>query len=166
MPELMYANATLDDLPEIVAIYNSTVAGRMVTADVEPVSVESKVYWFHQHSAERRPLWLVKTGGNVVVGWISFQNFYGRPAYNATAEISIYLHENFRGKGFGKTLLSYSISRAPSLGLSTLLGYIFAHNLPSIKLFEQAGFKHWALLPNIANLDGVERSVIILGKRI
>ena len=30
--------ATLDDLPAIVAIYNSTIAGRMVTADLEPVS--------------------------------------------------------------------------------------------------------------------------------
>lgn len=31
-----------EDLPLIVATYNETVAGRMVTADTEPVSVEEK----------------------------------------------------------------------------------------------------------------------------
>jgi len=30
------------DLPAIVEIYNSTVPSRMVTADTEPVSVESR----------------------------------------------------------------------------------------------------------------------------
>ncbi|CAN5380241.1 hypothetical protein BH11PSE11_BH11PSE11_26510 [soil metagenome] len=34
--------ARLEDLPAIVAIYNSTVASRQVTADTEPVSVESR----------------------------------------------------------------------------------------------------------------------------
>jgi L-amino acid N-acyltransferase YncA len=39
-------DATLDDLPAIVAIYNSTVPSRQVTADLEPVSVESRLPWF------------------------------------------------------------------------------------------------------------------------
>jgi phosphinothricin acetyltransferase len=46
------------------------------------------------------------------------------------------------------------------------LGYIFAHNEPSLKLFRRFGFSDWAVMPNIAELDGVERSLIILGKRI
>ncbi|MGE8329854.1 MAG: N-acetyltransferase, partial [Paraburkholderia nemoris] len=33
---LSYRDATLDDLPSIVAIYNSTVPSRQVTADLEP----------------------------------------------------------------------------------------------------------------------------------
>ncbi|MFN5802122.1 MAG: GNAT family N-acetyltransferase, partial [Burkholderiales bacterium] len=34
------------DLPAIVDIYNSTVASRMVTADTEPVPLESRFMWF------------------------------------------------------------------------------------------------------------------------
>lgn len=37
-----------------------------------------------------------------IVGWLSFQDFYGRKAYDITAEISIYLDEKFRGRGYGK----------------------------------------------------------------
>ncbi len=46
---LQFQNATIEDLPGIVEIYNSTIAGRMVTADMEPVSVESKINWFNHH---------------------------------------------------------------------------------------------------------------------
>jgi phosphinothricin acetyltransferase len=102
----------------------------------------------------------------VTVGWASFQSFYGRPAYDGTCEISIYLHEDQRGKGYGKAILRYAIEQCPSLGVHTLLGFIFAHNVPSLRLFEQLGFKEWAHLPNIAVLDGVERSLTILGKRV
>lgn len=159
-------DATRDDLPTIVDIYNSTVASRVVTADTEPVSVESRVAWFDAHNPARRPLWLLLDDKQKITGWVSFQSFYGRPAYNATVEISIYLHPDARGKGLGKEALQYAMDQAPRFGMKTILGYIFAHNEPSLKLFRHFGFSDWAVMPNIAELDGVERSLIILGKRI
>lgn len=101
-----------------------------------------------------------------MIGWVSFQSFYGRPAYEGTVEISIYLHEKQRGKGYGKQLLEYSIQHALACGIKTLLGFIFAHNEPSLQLFYHFGFEDWALLPDIALLDGVEQSLKIVGKRI
>ncbi|HKG69108.1 MAG TPA: hypothetical protein VKA92_09585, partial [Segetibacter sp.] len=64
MSQLLYVDATLQDLPKIVEIYNSTVASRMVTADTEPVSVESKRNWFKAHSPDKRPLWVIKDESN------------------------------------------------------------------------------------------------------
>jgi phosphinothricin acetyltransferase len=162
---LQFRDATIQDLPTIVEIYNSTVAGRMVTADTEPVSVESRVNWFHQHEPVRRPLWMV-IHNNEVAGWVSFQSFYGRPAYKATAEISIYLQESVRGKGLGKKILQYAVEATGKLGIKTLLGFIFAHNEPSMKLFIQAGFEPWGIFPRIAMLDEIERDLVIVGKRI
>ena len=74
----------------------------MVTADTDAVTVESKVKWFDEHNPANQPLWVVvdKTSQGIT-GWISFQSFYGRPAYNATVEISIYLDELVR-VGSGK----------------------------------------------------------------
>jgi len=165
MSPLIFRDAGQEDLPRIVAIYNTTIASRMVTADTSPVTVESRQKWFDEHSPSTRPLWLVEEENNIL-GWVSFQSFYGRPAYNATVEISIYLDEQQRGRGLGKQILQYCIDKAPSLGVHTLLGFIFAHNLPSISLFEKMGFQEWANLPNIATLDEVERSLKILGKRV
>jgi L-amino acid N-acyltransferase YncA len=163
---MRFRDATLKDLPAIVEIYNSTVPGRMVTADTEPVCVESRIKWFEEHTPEKRPLWVVEDEHNNMMGWVSLQSFYGRPAYNATAEISIYLHAAARGKGLGKLVLKSALEKAPSLGIKTLLGFIFAHNIPSLSLFQNMGFEQWAHLPNIAVLDEVERSLIIMGKRL
>ncbi len=166
MNTINFEDASLKNLDEIVGIYNSTISTRMVTADLERVSVESKIAWFHEHKPAKRPLWIVKNEEEKMVGWVSFQNFYGRPAYDATAEISIYLHKDHRGKGLGKQVLYHSIDECGALGIKTLLGYIFAHNEPSLHLFHKAGFAEWAHLPNIALLDGLERSLKILGRRV
>jgi len=165
MAGLVYTYATLRDLPAIVAIYNSVIPGRMVTADTEPVSVESKLSWFNNHDPLKRPLYRIKDD-NEGIGWVSLESFYGRPAYNQTAEVSIYLDEAARGKGYGKDILRYIIDQSPTFGIKTLLGYIFAHNQPSLQLFKNFGFEQWALFPNVAVLDGIERSLIIVGKRV
>lgn len=163
---LNYRDAEHTDLAQIVAIYNSTIASRMVTADTEPVSVASREKWFAEHNTTKRPLWMIENERQEIVGWVSFQSFYGRPAYDATVEISIYLDDRQRGKGLGKAILQYCISKAPDYGIKTLLGFIFAHNEPSLKLFRHFGFEDWATLPGIARLDDQERDLKILGKRI
>jgi phosphinothricin acetyltransferase len=166
MEEIQFRNADLKDLEKIVAIYNSTIPSRMVTADTEDVSVESRMQWFEEHNPETRPLWVIEDHSNQIIGWVSFSSFYGRPAYNGTVEMSIYLDESCRGKGFGKKVLQYCIDNAGKFGVKTLLGFIFLNNEPSLKLFRYFGFEDWGMFPNVAVLDGVERSLVILGKRI
>ena len=171
MPPYVHRLATRDDLPAIVDIYNSTIASREVTADTEPVSVESRLNWFHEHEPGRRPLWVIERADDTssqpeILGWISYSNFYGRPAYSGTAELSIYIAKDWRGKGIGQYCLDQAIAFAPEIKVHTLLGFIFGHNAPSLGLFKKYGFETWANLPRVANLDGVERDLIILGKRV
>ncbi len=163
--ELTVRDAVEADLPAIVAIYNAVVPGRMVTADTEPVTVEGRRPWFREHRAGFRPLWVAERDG-VTVAWLSFSSFYGRPAYDATAEISIYVAPDCRRQGIGKELMERAIAHAPALGVKTLVGFIFAHNEPSLRLFRRFGFRRWAYMPGVAELDGVERSLVIVGKRV
>jgi len=158
--------ATPADLPGIVEIYNSTVPSRMVTADTEPVSVASRQAWFDAHQPARRPLWVCEDAEGRMAGWVSYSDFYGRPAYGATAELSIYLHADRRGQGLGRYLLEQAIAHAPQVGVTTLLGFIFGHNTPSLALFERHGFARWGDLPRVAVLDGIERDLIIVGRRL
>lgn len=163
--QLTIRDAVLEDLTSIVNIYNSTIASRMVTADLEPVTAADRMPWFTAHSPERYPLWVVELDQQIVA-WFSFQPFYGRPAYDATAEISIYIHESCRGKGIGRRLIEYAMEACPRLGVRTLLGFVFGHNEPSLSLLQKYGFERWAHLPKVAELDGMERDLVILGKRV
>ncbi len=157
-------DATEADLPMVVAIYNAAIPGGMATADTELVSVESRRAWFYEHDLERRPLWIADTG--TVVGWLSFQSFYGRPAYHATAEVSVYVAPSHQRQGVGRALLQRAVERAPHLRLKTLLAFIFGHNEPSLRLFDAFAFERWAILPRVAELGAVERDLLILGRRL
>lgn len=157
--------ATRADLTQIVEIYNATVASRQVTADTEPVSLESRVGWFGDHQPGSRPLWVVEIDGRIAA-WLSFSSFYGRPAYARTAELSLYVHGAFRRRGLGSYLLQQALAHAPSIKVDTLLGFIFAHNEPSLRLFEAFGFARWGELPKVALLDAIERDLIIVGRRV
>lgn len=56
------------DLSQIVGIYNSTIPTRMVTADTEPVTVESRIRWFEEHTPTFRPLWVIEADGRLPPG--------------------------------------------------------------------------------------------------
>jgi L-amino acid N-acyltransferase YncA len=157
--------AVTNDLPAIVDIYNSTVPSRMVTADMSPVTVESRLSWFQQHDSGSRPIWVVEVNG-LIAGWISLSTFYGRPAYQATVELSVYIHENYRKTGLGRLLMQHSIDACPQLNIKTILCFIFGHNDPSLRLIRSFGFDTWGEFPRIAELEGIERDLIVLGKRI
>ena len=157
------------DLADIVRIYNSTIASRQVTADLTEISVESRQVWFLEHTPQRRPLWVIENeldGDKKVVGWMSFSDFKNRAAYDGTVEVSIYVDPDTRGQGLGSYCLQLAESYGPQIGVNIFLGYIFGHNTPSLQLFKKFDYQQWAMLPKIAVLDGVERDLIILGKRI
>ena len=163
---MQFRDAIIEDLPVIVAIYNSNIAGGLVTADTEPVSVEEKKAWFNLHNNKTRPLWIIEDKNYKIIGWASFQDFYGRPAYVGTAEISIYLAENERGKGYGKRILEHCIEKCPAMFIHTLLGFIFAQNTNSLRLFSKSCFEEWAHLKDVAEINGNPCSLKIFGKKI
>ena len=158
-------NAVEADLPTIVAIYNSIIPSRMVTADLEPVTVASRLPWLQAHDPAKRPIWVAEENGEILA-WLSFDTFFPRAAYDGTIMIALYVAEKHRRAGLGKQLLTRALTRAPTLGVHTVLGYIFAHNEPSLRLFAASGFERWAHLPRVAKLDDTERDLVILGKRV
>ncbi len=91
--------------------------------------------------------------------------FYGRPAYEHTAEVAIYIDSYYHHHGLGKKAVAFALEQAPRLGLTALVAYVFGHNLPSQKPFAHFGFKPWGHLPGVAVLDGQERDLDILGYR-
>jgi len=161
----MIRDARESDLKAIVEIYNAAIPGRLATADTEPISVESRRAWLREHDPERHPLWVAERDGRIV-GWLSVGAFYGRPAYAATAELSVYVDPAAQRTSAATELMQHAVARASALRLNTFLGFIFAHNARSVALFRKFGFEQWAHLPRVAVLDGIERDLLILGRRV
>ncbi|WP_048000773.1 GNAT family N-acetyltransferase [Lactiplantibacillus herbarum] len=155
--------ATMSDLPIILDIYNQTIPSHQVTADLKPVTVEQRRPWFLSHTAEHYPMWVVMQD-EMVVGWLSLSPFYGRAAYEKTAEVSVYLDRSVQGQGIGSQVLEMIPAQLPAIGLTTVVAYIFSSNLPSIKLFEKFGYEQWGFLPAVAEFNGRTNDLVILGQ--
>jgi phosphinothricin acetyltransferase len=163
---MIIRDAVESDLPTIVEIYNSTIDCQWVTADLQPVTVANRLDWFHRHKPDHRPLWIAENQDEVV-GWLGFQSFYsGRPAYHATAELSIYISPYHRRQGIGYQLLETAIAASPNLGIKNLVGFIFANNAPSLKLFQQFGFERWGHLPGVAEFTWGSCDLVIVGLKL
>ena len=53
--------------------------------------------------------------------------------------------------------------QAPSLGINNIIALIFAHNQPSLRLFNKLGFTQWGYLPQVCDMDGFFADVVMLG---
>ena len=115
-------DATEADLPAIVDIYNQSIPAGRSTADTQPICVEERRTWFAQFSPEKRPIWVAERGQQII-GCIYITSFYGgRPAYDKTAEVSLYLANDVQGQGIGTDLMQRMIDACPRLGVTTLIG--------------------------------------------
>lgn len=165
MDQLIIRDAAIEDLEPITAIFNSTIASRRVTAQTNEVTTASRIGWFKAHSPGKMPLWVAEEQREIA-GWLGFQPFTARPAYHATVEISLYIAEPYRRCGIGTKLFQHAVEQCPQLQVTSLVGLIFAHNDPSIRLVKKLGFEQWGLLPAVAELDGVERDLAIYGFKV
>ncbi len=151
------------DLSKIVEIYNAAIPGRMATADTSPVSAEDREAWFAGFDPETRPLW-VACEDDVPLAWLSLRSFYGRPAYHETVEVGVYTAPVAQRRGLARALLRHALREGPRLGVRTILAFVFGHNRPSLTLFAAEGFATWGTLPEVADLDGVRRDLVIMGR--
>ncbi len=164
--DLLVRDANESDLPAIVDIYNQAIPAGWSTADTRPVTVEERVDWFRKFDPARRPIWVAEMDGKVVA-WISLSSFYaGRPAYDATAEVSMYIATDYHRRGIGKSLKQRLIDRCPKLGITTLISMHFDHNEATRRINTSLGFEQVGHLPEIATVQGRKRGLIISLLRI
>lgn len=160
-------DATAADLPALVDIYNQSIPAGTATADIRPITVESRQHWLAQFSPEKRPIWVAEDAEGQIIGCIYVTSFYaGRPAYDKTAEVSIYLANSHQNQGLGSFLLQKMIDACPALGITTLIGMHFDHNESTRHLNEKFGFEVCGHLPEIAEVRGQKRGLLISLLRI
>jgi phosphinothricin acetyltransferase len=158
--------ATIDDLSAVVAIYNEAVATGFATADITPVSIDSRRDWFIEHEPARHPIFIWEEKGEVS-GWCSLSPYRrGRMALRFTAEISYYVRANAHRKGIASCLVRHSLSTCPLLQVKNVFAVVLERNNPSRSLLEKLGFEQWGFLPRVADFDGQECGHVYYGRRI
>lgn len=132
--------ANSSDVSRITEIYNEAILNTTATFDTDIKSQSERNAWFLAHD-ENHPVLVVESDGRVI-GYASLTRWSDRCAYDGTAEVSVYIDHNHRGKGVGKKLLEVLILEGKKAGLHNLISRISEGNLSSIHIHEALGFEH------------------------
>jgi phosphinothricin acetyltransferase len=132
----------LGDLQGICEIYNHYVHHSVVTFDLNPWDVEQQTPWMQKFNAEGRFQIFVAERSGTIIGYSYSDSFRTRPAYDITAETTVYLAPGEGGKGLGRKLYATLIPRLEALGLHRLIAGVTLPNPASVALHESFGFEH------------------------
>ncbi len=161
--DLIYIrNATWDDLQVITEIYNEAIRMTTSTFDTTPKTIEEQHAWFADHGA-KNPIMVAEHQGSVV-GWGSLSKWSDRCAYADTAEVSLYIKEEYRGKGIGAQLLSQLLKEGERSGLHAIIARITEGNTNSVSLHESFGFLPIGVMKEVGVKFGKRLDVYLMEK--
>ncbi|MEO8427581.1 MAG: N-acetyltransferase family protein [Verrucomicrobiota bacterium] len=156
--------ATNSDLTGILEIYNEAVVNTTATYDYEPRTLEHRVAWLEDHVRTNYPVFVAVDDSGRVTGWSALNRYHDRMGYRFTAENSIYVAADRRGKGVGKLLMPPLIESAVKRGLHAILAGIDASNEQSIRLHASFGFEKVAHFKQVGFKFGRWLDVIYMEK--
>ena len=132
--------AVRDDLPRLTEIYNYYVINTPITFDLEPVTVESRVRWFDEHSGTKRHRLFVAEDAGLIVGWAGTGPFRDRAAYDTSVETTVYCSHETTGRGIGAAMYRVLIDALKDEDIRRVLAGITLPNDASIALHRRFGF--------------------------
>jgi phosphinothricin acetyltransferase len=132
--------AAAGDLPTVQAIYSHYVRHGLASFEEDPPGLE-ELSRRHRDVIDKGLPWLVADFAGVVGGYGYCAPYRARSAYRYAVEDSVYVRDDFHGRGVGGALLEALIERCTALGYRQMIAVIgdSAHQA-SINLHASCGF--------------------------
>jgi len=162
----MIRKLTKQDIEAVNEIYNQAIEAGF-NAHTNTISLQDRKIWFQKRDEAKHPSFVFEQNDEVVA-WLYFSPYRsGRGALQYTAEVSYYVHQNYRGQGIGSSLLKFAIDTASDFHFKYLVAILLSTNKISILLLEKYGFAEWGKMPDIAHLaNGKHASHLYYGLSI
>lgn len=129
-----------EDLKNILDIVNHSILYSTANYNYEIQTLETQKKWFEDKKSKKFPVIVADYQGKAI-GFATYGTFREKIGYQFTVEHSVYVNDDFQGKGIGKLLLTKLILLAKEQGFHNMIGAIDAENLESIAFHEKFGFK-------------------------
>ena len=137
---MLIRDATLDDMPGLLAIYNEVIRSSTAVYLYDPVTLDSRIEWLNGRRAQGFPV-LVAVDGDRVLGFASFGDWRPSAGYLHTVEHTVHVAADQRGKGVGRALMLPLFERARAMNKHVMIGGIDAENAASIAFHQRLGFE-------------------------
>ena len=127
------------DSKAICEIYNYYIEHTAITFEEETVSEAIMSERIGSYS-QNYPWLVIENSNGKVVGYAYGAEWAERSAYKNTVEITVYLHQEQSGKGYGSSLYKALLSILSTSGFHVVVAAIALPNEASVKLQESFGF--------------------------
>jgi L-amino acid N-acyltransferase YncA len=144
---MMIRKVEIKDAEDITAIYNYYIENTTITFEEELLTVEEMASRIETISAQYT--YLVYEENGRVIGYAYATQWKARSAYRFSAEVTIYLHPDVKGKGIGSALFQNFLDEIKETELHVIVGGIALPNAASVALHEKFGFKKIAQFEEI-----------------
>ncbi len=140
--EIAFRQASIEDVPGILRIYNEVVASSTAIYIDDPVTLENRQAWLLEQQKRGYPVLIADQGSGDIAGFCSFGDWRGAwPGYRFTVEHSVHVRSDRRGGGIGRKLVEAIFPYALALNKHVMIGAIDASNDASIKFHSRLGFR-------------------------
>ena len=129
-----------EDTQAILDIINYNILHSTALYDYNIRTYEQQKAILDDKLAKNFPVIVAEANGQVV-GFGMYSEFRFREAYKFTVEHSVYVANDYHGKGIGNLLLAELIALAKVQKLHTMIAVIDAENQGSVSFHEKFGFK-------------------------
>lgn len=138
--EIQIRRTKMNDLCELNAILNEVISSSSAYLSSRSKSIEDTKLWFDQHNSEITYFSLSALHENTFIGWASLSPYKDIEGYKETAEVSIYIKSEYRGKGVAVQLMKELESEAIRRNFNCLFSAITSDNVASISLHLKCGY--------------------------
>jgi L-amino acid N-acyltransferase YncA len=167
LAEVAIRAATEADMDPIAAIYRHHVLHGTATFETEPPTAD-EMRKRRVATTERGLPYLVAEGSDGhVLGYAYVGAYRPRIAYRNTLENSVYISEEARGRGIGRSLLEALIEECTALGYRQMVAVIGdSANEASIRLHTALGFKPTGTLRSVGRKHGRWLDTVLMQKAL
>ena len=152
----MIRDAGIADAAELLSIYAQYI-DTAITFETALPTVEE--FTARVRGITEKYPYLAWTENGRILGYAYAHKFGEREAYSITAELSVYVDQDSRGKGIAAQLYDELLKRLKERGIEKVIAIITLPNDPSVKLHEKFGFEKEGELKAAGRKNGAYWSV-------
>ena len=150
------------DAAAIAAIWNAVIRDTLVTFTTR----EKTEALLSAHISERAGAFWVAEDRGRVAGFATYGPFRAGPGYAATAEHTVILAPDARGRGLGRALLQKAMDHAADHGIHVMVAGISSANPEAVAFHAAMGFARTGLMPQVGRKQGQWLDLIFMQKTL
>lgn len=140
----MIREMNINDWEQVSEIYLQGIEKGVATFNTKCPSYEE---WDKEHISVCR---FVYADGDKIAGWVAISPISSRCVYKGCVEMSVYIDNDYQGRGIGTALVKKLVCEAQKQGYWSIFSAVISINTASIALHKKCGFREIGYRERIA----------------